>query len=41
MNGPSQHAGDTVHEVVHRYSDMAYRLACAHTGNRADADDVY
>ena len=41
MNGPSQRAGDTVHEVVHRYSDMVYRLACARTGNRADADDVY
>lgn len=41
MNEPSQRAGDTVHEVVQRYSHMVYRLAFARTGNRADADDVY
>ena len=27
--------------VVERYKDMVYAIACTHTGNRGDADDVF
>ena len=37
----SQRTGDTIQEIISKYSDMVYRLAYARTGNRADADDVY
>lgn len=41
MINESQCAGDSVREIINRYSDMVYRLAYARTGSRADADDVY
>lgn len=31
----------TLEQVVRTYADMVYRLACAHLGNPADADDVF
>ena len=37
----SQRTGDTVQEIISKYSDMVYRLAYARCGNKADADDVY
>ena len=41
MTERSQRAGDTVQEIISRYSNMVYRLAYARTSSRADADDVY
>lgn len=41
MTNESQCAGDSVQEIIIRYSDMVYRLAYARTGSSADADDVY
>lgn len=37
----SQRTGDTVQEIISKYSGMVYRLAYARCGNKADADDVY
>lgn len=28
-------------ETIRQYSNMVYRLACARTGNRQDADEIY
>ena len=36
-----QDTGQAIEEAVDLYSDMVYRLAYCHTGNRCDADDVY
>lgn len=41
MNEQSLRTGDSVHEVIRRYSDMVYRLAYARTGSKPDAEDVY
>lgn len=32
---------DWIDEIVHKYSNMVYRLALSQTRNRADADDVF
>ena len=32
---------ESLDEVVERYADMVYRLACAQTGSRDRADDVF
>ena len=41
MSEQGMRAGDAVHTIISKYSNMVYRLAYARTGNRMDADDIY
>ena len=41
MGEGSLRAGDSIHEIISTYSGLVYRLACARTGQRADAEDVF
>lgn len=41
MESLSLRTDESIDEVVERYADMVYRLACAQTGRRDSADDVF
>ena len=41
MESLSLRIDESIDEVVERYADMVYRLACAQTGRRDSADDVF
>ena len=41
METASLRTDDGREEIVRRYSDMVYRLACAQVRSRADAEDLY
>ena len=41
MERLSRETEESLDEVVERYADMVYRLACAQTGSRDRADDVF
>ncbi|MGI5883967.1 MAG: RNA polymerase sigma factor [Candidatus Spyradocola sp.] len=41
MENLSLRTEGSIDEVVERYADMVYRLACAQTGRRDSADDVF
>lgn len=33
--------GQTVEQIIQKYADMVYRLACAQAQNRSDAEDIF
>lgn len=41
MESLSLRTDESIDEIVERYADMVYRLACAQTGRRDSADDVF
>lgn len=41
MNMQSLRAGDSIEEVIEKYTKMVFGIALSHTQNKVDADDVF